>query len=250
MTEANIKVVLKFLTTVLVTGGLGLLAQWANITYQDAQINMEIKKNDAAIRTAQIVNEEKYLTRFLEHALSEDVGRRYLLASYFAALSQGEGYKEGWQTFLKSVKAERDAKEQALAETKLKAQQAKSEEEKALLIAKVNKLEDDLETKAKPVEISLEPFLIDSKRFVKNLHCPEGSNSFIRIIKLDNKLSLSDFKGMKIYSSDVVKHLQFLPTVNTIWWSNPAHQRIRVGVSIECQDSKGLPVRAPVIISK
>ena len=155
MSEEKLKLWLGFAKAVVITGGIGFVGQWANIEYQQAQITMEREKQqaqitmekeeaDAAIRTAQVQNEEKYLSQYLEIALDENLEKRYRFARYFASLSQGKGYREGWNSYLVDIVKEREAKQQDLAQAIRQEAEAKSEEEKSRLQKQISDLEADL----------------------------------------------------------------------------------------------------------
>lgn len=200
MSEKKLELWLSFGKAIVITGGLGVLAQCGHSTYQNAQVKIEeanseaaiaIKKaeSQAAIDKARIENENAYLSEYVRFALEQSVDRRHRLARYFAALSDDRGYGQGWKRYLADVVRERNAKEEELAEKRVAEAEAKSEEERERLRLRISELEADLaeHRKAEPIELQFNAESVDFRELSETAACPEGQKMRLRPVNLSTE---------------------------------------------------------------
>lgn len=99
MTDERLKLWLNFLkwvlSSVVITGGIGIATVVLDAKRQETELQIKVNEQ-----------EKNYLTSFLERALDDNLEKRHRFAQYFAALTQSDTYKKGWENYLDKIKVE------------------------------------------------------------------------------------------------------------------------------------------------
>ncbi len=113
---------LSFVKFFLGTFLIGLIAAWVDSNIKNREMELQ---------------EIESIGKFIEHALTEEVGSRKRFAEYFAYVSRSEDARDRWKDYLKLIKKEYDST--VLKQTELKKQVEQVREEEIKAIAKVKK---------------------------------------------------------------------------------------------------------------
>jgi hypothetical protein len=112
MTEERLKTWLGFVQFILGSVGVALVTLAVNNKIQEREL--EIK-------------EQEQIGRFLEHALSEEVGVRRRFAQYFAAVTRSDTLRARWSVYLTGVNTEYDETEARLSRKQKEVEQLEEE---------------------------------------------------------------------------------------------------------------------------
>lgn len=99
-------------------------------------VNKDIQNREIEIK------EQEQIAKYIDHAITEDVGIRLRFAQYFRNVTRSETLRERWDDYLKIVQAEFDAKKKEKEELEAQAQVASiTGQEKEVLQARIEELE-------------------------------------------------------------------------------------------------------------
>jgi hypothetical protein len=100
MTDNRLGIWLSFVRFLLGTIAIGIVSIAINAKFQEREITLK---------------EQEHLAKFVDTALTKDLGPRLLMAGYFAKVTQSSGLKEGWKAYLATLEDDFKKKSDAVA---------------------------------------------------------------------------------------------------------------------------------------
>ena len=170
MTDERLKIWLGFLKFFLGSFAIGLATIIINQEFQDREIELK---------------EMEQLGKFIDHALTEDVGVRLRFAQYFSTVTRSDEIRKGWKDYVAIVDNEYNEKKSKLASLQNDLEKPNIEPvEKVEITTKINKIESELSV-PKTSRREVVSKLIDEELYEEALKIdPHNTLALMRLLKI------------------------------------------------------------------